>query len=191
LVGSYLVGKAGWPIVVVGLSAIVSALAYTAGPYPLGYHGLGDLFVFIFFGPVAVIGTQYVQSEAVSIDAIWASVPMGLLTMNILVVNNLRDREEDARTHKRTLAVRFGKYFVMRQALSCLTLSYLAPLYFCWSSARPWPFVFPALTIPMAYRWYRAVDSTEGRAMNALLARAGQLLFAYALLFSIAIVITP
>jgi 1,4-dihydroxy-2-naphthoate octaprenyltransferase len=116
---------------------------------------------------------------------------MGLLTMNILVVNNLRDRVEDSRTGKRTLAVRFGKHFVMHQALLCLVLSYLIPLYFCWSSARPWPLLLPALTLPMARRWYLAIGTTEGRAMNDLLAKAGQLLLVYALLFSISIVISP
>lgn len=190
LVGSYLIGKAGWPVVVLGLASILAALAYTAGPYPLGYHGLGDLFVFVFFGPVAVIGTQYVQCEWVSVEAVWASIPMGLLTTNILVVNNLRDRAEDGRTGKRTLAVRFGKHFAMYQALGCLVLSYLFTISFCWFSTRPWPLLLPALTLPMARRWYLALGTTEGRAMNELLARAAKLLIVFALLFSVALVLS-
>jgi 1,4-dihydroxy-2-naphthoate octaprenyltransferase len=191
LVGSYLVGKAGWPLVIVGLASIAAALAYTAGPYPLGYHGLGDLFVFIFFGPVAVIGTVYVQCEELSQQALWASIPVGLLTTNILVVNNLRDRVEDARTGKRTLVVRFGKHFAMSQALANLAVSALCTLYFCWLTRRPWPLILPALTLPAAFRWYRELRRTEGVAMNELLARAARLLFVFSLLFSLSLVLSP
>jgi 1,4-dihydroxy-2-naphthoate octaprenyltransferase len=188
--GSYLVGKAGWPLVVVGLASILAALAYTAGPYPLGYHGLGDLFVFIFFGLIAVIGTQYVQCEWVSTQAIWASIPVGLLTTNILVVNNLRDRVEDARTGKRTLVVRFGKHFAMYQAAANLAVSYGTLIYFCWQTHQPWPILLPGLTLPLAIRWYREIGRTEGPAMNALLARAAQLLILFAALFSISLVVS-
>jgi len=190
-VGSYLVGKAGWPLIIVGLASILSAVAYTAGPFPLGYHGLGDLFVFVFFGPVAVIGTAYVQCECLSIEAVWASIPIGLLTTNILAVNNLRDMAEDSRTGKRTLAVRFGKRFATRQTRYCWIVAYLAPLYFCWVTRRPWPLLLPLATLPFAHKWYKAVLVAEGRALNALLAMSAQLLLAYAVLFSISLVISP
>ena len=105
--GIYLTYQAGWPVVVAGLLSILVAILYTAGPFPLGYHGLGELFVFIFFGLVAVCGTYYVQAREISPLAIWAAVPMGLLTSGILSVNNLRDLETDRATGKWTLAARF------------------------------------------------------------------------------------
>jgi len=108
LVGSYLVAEAGPPIVVIGLISLVCAVAYTGGPYPLAYHGLGDLFVLVFFGPVAVAGTAYVQTLAFSWQAVWAGVGVGAVSTAILVVNNLRDVPTDSRTGKKTLAVRLG-----------------------------------------------------------------------------------
>ncbi len=109
--GAYLVGVAGPPIAIVGVLAAVSALAYTAGPFPLGYHGLGDLFVFVFFGPVAVAATAYVQLGTAPTLAWYAGVSQGAMAANILVVNNLRDIDQDNRVGKRTLAVRFGERF--------------------------------------------------------------------------------
>lgn len=107
-VGSYLVAVAGMPIVIIGLVSLVCAVAYTGGPFPLAYNGLGDLFVFVFFGLVAVAGTTYVQSLAFSWQALWAGVGVGAVSTAILVVNNLRDVPTDTRTGKRTLAVRLG-----------------------------------------------------------------------------------
>lgn len=108
LVGVYLVWVGGWPIVVIGLASLGCAVAYTGGPYPLAYHGLGDLFVFVFFGVVAVSGTTYVQTFDWPPDALLAGVGLGALSTAILVVNNLRDLPTDARAGKRTLAVRLG-----------------------------------------------------------------------------------
>lgn len=108
LVGSYLVSVAGLPVVVIGLLAIVCAVAYTGGPFPLAYHGLGDLFVFVFFGLVAVAGTTWVQALVFLPEALWAGVGVGAVSTALLVVNNLRDIHTDARVGKRTLAVRLG-----------------------------------------------------------------------------------
>lgn len=108
-VGVYLVGVGGWPIAVVGLASLACAVAYTGGPYPLGYHGLGDPFVFIFFGLVAVGGTYWVQALSLPVDALWAGAGVGALSTAILVVNNLRDIPTDAAAGKRTLAVRLGR----------------------------------------------------------------------------------
>jgi 1,4-dihydroxy-2-naphthoate octaprenyltransferase len=191
LVGCYLVGKAGWPIVIVGMASMLAAVAYTAGPFPLGYNGLGDIFVFAFFGPVAVIGTTFVQTEWVSPQAIWASIPVGALTANILVVNNLRDRTEDRKTGKRTLVVRFGKQFAMHQARVSLLVAYLVPLGFAWVLRRPWPVLLPLLLLPAVLRWLRAIETTEGRPMNEQLARAAKLLLAHSLLFSVGLVLSP
>ena len=109
LIGCYLVWVGGWPILVVGLLSLGCAVAYTGGPFPLAYHGLGDLFVFVFFGLVAVAGTVWVQMRALLPDALLAGAGVGALSTAILVVNNLRDRATDARAEKRTLAVRLGR----------------------------------------------------------------------------------
>lgn len=108
LVGAYLVAVGGWPILVVGLVSLSCALAYTAGPFPLAYHGLGDVFVLVFFGFVAVGGTYYVQAGEVTAESLLAGAGVGALSTAILVVNNLRDLDTDARAGKRTLAVRLG-----------------------------------------------------------------------------------
>lgn len=108
LVGVYLVVVGGWPIVAIGLASVACAVLYTGGPFPLAYHGLGDVFVFVFFGLVAVSGTFYVQGLAWPADALLAGVGLGALNTAILVVNNLRDLETDRRAGKRTLAVRVG-----------------------------------------------------------------------------------
>lgn len=109
VVGVYLVGVGGWPILVVGLASLACAVAYTGGPFPLAYHGLGDPFVFVFFGLVAVGGTYWVQALRLPAEALWAGAGVGALSTAILVVNNLRDRRTDAAAGKRTLAVRLGR----------------------------------------------------------------------------------
>ncbi|HEY5960003.1 MAG TPA: 1,4-dihydroxy-2-naphthoate polyprenyltransferase, partial [Polyangiaceae bacterium] len=179
-VGSYLVAHAGWPLLVIGVSSMIAAVAYTAGPYPIGYHGLGDVFVFLFFGPVAVMGTEFAIAGTVTSEALWASLPMGALTTNILVVNNLRDCAEDKQTGKRTLAVRFGERFALIQAATLVSLAYLSPAYFLVRVGSPWPAVLPLLSCPLAITWFIRLRRIRGRAMNALLARAAQILLAFA-----------
>ncbi len=190
-VGSYLVGRSGWPLVVIGIASMIAALAYTAGPYPLGYHGLGDLFVFLFFGPVAVVGTEFAVIGTTSSEAYWASISMGALTTNILVVNNLRDRAEDTRTGKRTAAVRFGERFCIAQAKGMILLAYLAPVYFLVTKGHYWPLLLPALTLPLALKWLRLLDVLRGRALNAQLGGAARLLLAFATLFALGLWISP
>ena len=109
VVGIYLVWVGGWPILIAGVLSLICAVAYTGGPFPLGYHGLGDVFVFVFFGLVAVGGTYWVQARALPPDALLAGAGVGALSTAILVVNNLRDLATDARAGKRTLAVRIGR----------------------------------------------------------------------------------
>ncbi len=108
ILGVYLTLVAGWPVIVIGLTSIVAAIAYTGGPFPLGYYGLGDAAVFLFFGLAAVCGSYYVQALKLDWLAFWSALPMGFLITAILVVNNLRDIETDRAAGKRTLAVRFG-----------------------------------------------------------------------------------
>jgi 1,4-dihydroxy-2-naphthoate polyprenyltransferase len=138
-VGLYLVWMGGWPILVVGVAALVCAVAYTGGPYPLAYHGLGDLFAFVFFGPVAVAGTVWVQGRVFHPEFVLAGAGVGALITAILVVNNLRDRETDQAAGKRTTAVRFGVAGTRAFYLGLLVLAAAVPLvgvaHFGWS---PW-----------------------------------------------------
>ena len=200
VVGSYLVYVGGVPILVIGLLSVASGIAYTGGPYPLGYHGLGDLFVFIFFGVVAVTGTYYVQAASVLADplpvgvppetlplvAVVASLPVAALSTNILVVNNVRDKEEDTKTGKRTLAVRFGYTFSRVQYVGLLALAYAVPLYFWVSDQFDWPVLLPFLSLPLAAKVAKTVATrTSGEALNPALEQTGQLLALHALLFAV------
>jgi 1,4-dihydroxy-2-naphthoate octaprenyltransferase len=128
LVGSYLVWVGGWPILWVGVLSLVCAVAYTGGPFPLAYLGLGDLFVFVFFGLVAVAGTYWVQARALPPDALLAGAGVGALSTAILVVNNLRDLATDTRVGKRTLAVRIGCLATAVQYTILLVVGVAAPV---------------------------------------------------------------
>ena len=128
LIGVYLVVVGGWPVVAIGLLSLAFAVGYSGGPYPLSYHGLGDLGVFVFFGLAATAGTYYVQALAWSADAILAGVGMGAFSTAMLVVNNFRDRETDAAAGKRTLAVRFGDRFSVVQYFACLAVTAVVPI---------------------------------------------------------------
>ncbi len=200
LVGAYLVYIGGVPILVIGLLSVASGIAYTGGPYPLGYHGLGDLFVFVFFGVIAVMGTYYVQAAAVvaaplsttippgtvTLAAFVASLPVAAVSTNILVVNNIRDRREDMTTGKRTLAVRLGYRASRLQYVGLLALAYLVPLWF-WLVAGFSPAVLlPLVTAPLAIRVSATVwHETAGEHLNPALERTGKLLALYALLFAV------
>lgn len=149
-VGLLLVREADWWLLPVGLISIVCAVAYTGGPYPLGYNGLGDVFVFIFFGLVAVSVTFAVQvGREVPADVWWAASAMGALAANILVANNYRDAETDARAGKRTLVVRFGRRFARWQYGSCSLLALLTPAAL-WLGGYTWPVLAPVLLAPWA-----------------------------------------
>ena len=126
--GVCLTAVAGWPVVVIGAVSLACAVAYTGGPCPLAYHGLGDVFVFVFFGPIAVAGTYYVQALSVSADALWAGAGLGAFSTAILVANNLRDRETDAAAAKRTLAVRWGDGGGAAEYVACLAIAAVVPV---------------------------------------------------------------
>ena len=175
LVGLYLVSVGGWPIVVIGLAGILCAIAYTGGPLPLGYHGLGDPLVFIFFGPVAVLGTYYVQVGDVSWIAAAASASVGLLATAILVVNNLRDRHTDARAGKRTLAVRFGAQGARREYYALVGLAYAIPAGLAAMGLASLGWLLPWLSGPLALKRMRAVGTLDGAALNAELGATAQL----------------
>ena len=203
LVGTYLVAVGGVPILAIGLASVAAGIAYTGGPYPLGYHGLGDLFVFVFFGVIAVTGTYYVQAAAlvgeafplwtpdgtVTLAAVVASLPIAALSTNILVVNNVRDLEEDAATGKRTLAVRFGYGFSRAQYVALLALAYLAPFWFL-ARGDGLAVLLPLVTLPLAAAVARTVlTETSGDALNPALESTGKLLAAYAVAFAVGLAV--
>jgi 1,4-dihydroxy-2-naphthoate octaprenyltransferase len=182
-VGIYLIAVAGWPILAIGVASILSGIAYTGGPYPLGYHGLGDVFVMIFFGFVAVCGTAYVQLDAVPRDAWIASVPVGALATAILVVNNVRDRVTDVHAGKRTLAVRFGRRAGEAEYLLLLVASYAAPVALAVLHRSPWP-LLPLLSLPIGIKLFRDLHRLEGAPLNVTLAGTAKLLLAHGVLLA-------
>lgn len=189
LAGLYLTLAGGWPVVIIGVCSILAALAYTGGPFPFGYHGLGDLFVFIFFGLVAVCGTYYVQALEVPMQCIWAAVPMGLLITAILVVNNLRDIETDRKAGKKTLAVRLGAAGAQREYVLCLVGAYLTPIGF-WLAGGATPWVLLSwLSLPYAIPIVKTIFRVKGRPLNKALAATGQLTLFFALLFSAGLIL--
>lgn len=185
MAGLYLLMVGGWPIAVIGILSILAALAYTGGPFPLGYNGLGEVFVFLFFGLVAVLGTTYVEALHLTPMAWILSVPMGLLSSAILVVNNLRDIMTDQRAGKRTLAARFGAPFAKAEYAVFLAGAYLVPLTLVLFGKLSLWGLLPFLSLPLAYKQLRSVWTETGPALNKTLAGTGQLLLVFGILLSI------
>lgn len=185
--GLYLVWRGGPILAVLGLLAMVAAVAYTAGPKPFGYLGLGELFVFLFFGPVAVAGTAYVMTGELTPLALAAAVPMGCLIAAILVVNNLRDIETDRAAGKRTLAVRIGRDATRWEYLLLLTIAFLAPLFIWFSGLTAATPLLAWATLPLAVVLVRRVWSVSGRALNPVLARTARLCLWFAVAFGVGI----
>jgi 1,4-dihydroxy-2-naphthoate octaprenyltransferase len=189
LAGLYLVWRGGWPILVLGLLAILSSVAYTGGPAPLGYLGLGDIFVFAFFGLVAVAGTAYVQTRDLTNLALLAAVPMGCFATAILVVNNLRDIEGDRAAGKRTLAVRLGVRGARTEYGLLLVVAYLCPpLLWMLGLISAWWWI-SWLTLPLAWPVARGVFRERGAALNARLAGTARLQLLFSVLFAGSIVL--
>lgn len=188
LICVYLVSRAGWPIIVIGVASAVFGVLYTAGRYSLAYLGLGDPFVLFFFGPVAVAGTYYVQALAMNTATIVAGLAPGLIAVGLLVVNNLRDVEEDRIAEKRTLAVRFGAQFVRWEYTLCLLLAAAIPgilwSAFGFSSSIQ---VASLIALPALFM-IRKVWTTDGVALNPFLGMTAGLLLLYTILFCGALV---
>jgi 1,4-dihydroxy-2-naphthoate octaprenyltransferase len=185
LVGVYLTIVGGWPILAVGILAIISAVAYTGGPFPIGYHGLGEIFVFIFFGLVAVCGTYFVQAGTINAMTVWASIPVGLLITAILVVNNLRDIATDKKAGKKTLAVRMGKKATLIEYFLLIGISYLIPLIIWAVGLTSFVIILVWLSIPMIVPLIKDVTTKQGKPLNKTLANSARLGLIYAVLFSI------
>ncbi len=185
LCGLYLVWRGGWPAALIGVLSVTAGMLYTGGPRPLGYLGLGDFFVLIFFGPVAVAGTYYVQALSVNATVIVAGLAPGLLSVAILAVNNLRDADEDRRTGKRTLAVRFGPGFARLEYIAAVVVACLLPLLlYLASGRRPWS-VATVAVIAAALPAFRRLYAAEGPQLNPVLADTARLLLLYSAVFSI------
>ena len=185
LIGLYLVAIGGWPILLVGALAILSGLAYTGGPYPLGYHGLGDLFVFVFFGLVAVVGSAYLQGGQIEPAALGAAIPTGLLVTAILVVNNLRDAETDRAAGKMTLAARLGRPAARVQYALLVLGAYLFPPALPLFEPAAKSHWLPWLTLPLGLMLVRTVATrSDGPTLNRALKQTGLLHLLFGLLFA-------
>lgn len=185
MIGGYLAWIGGWPIIVIGILSVISGLAYTGGPFPTGYHGLGDVFAFAFFGVVAVTGTAFLQTGTWSRFALVLSIPIGLLVTNLLVVNNLRDLPTDIAAGKRTLATRIGDRATRIQYVLFCVVAFIVPAVIAFDQGRRL-MLLPFLSIPLAIGLISKVaGGVSGRDLNPVLERSGQLLLAFGLLLAI------
>jgi 1,4-dihydroxy-2-naphthoate polyprenyltransferase len=191
LCGGYLIAVAGWELLLVGAASIVAGVLYTGGPRPYGYEGLGELFVFLFFGIVAVAGSFFVQTETLVWEAFALAVPVGLLASAVLVVNNVRDLETDRRAGKRTLAVRLGRERTRGLFAGMVYGAFLlAPVTWIFGPLDPW-MLLPLLAIPLAAPIVRTVRTrTDGPSLNEALARTGQLELVYCVLLCAGILLS-
>jgi 1,4-dihydroxy-2-naphthoate polyprenyltransferase len=185
LCGVYLIAVAGWALLAVGAASILASVLYTGGPKPYGYEGLGEIFVFLFFGIVAVTGSYFVQRRDLPWEAFVLAVPVGLLIAAILTVNNIRDIETDRRANKRTLAVRMGRKNTRVFFVAMLVLAFASGLV-CWVAGplSPW-LALTLLAAPLAVTLARTVCThTDGPSLNGALAKSGMLALLYCLLLS-------
>lgn len=187
--GLYLVYVGGIIILIIGVLSIAAGIAYTAGPYPLAYKGLGDIFVFMFFGLIGTMGTFYLHTNELSLPAFLSSIPVGSLITNILVVNNYRDIEEDRIAGKNTLAVKLGKTFTQYQFIFLIAASFLTPLaLFLFFNFTIWIFL-PYLTLPVAYNVTKMLFTLDGIQLNKTLEMTARLSALYGILFSAGLVL--
>lgn len=182
LFGIPLIARGGWPILLIGLTSIAAAYAYTGGPYPLAYHGLGELFVMIFFGVVAVGGTYYVLTLQYGLDAFLMGLSIGSLAVVLLAINNLRDIEGDRANNKRTLAVRLGDRGAKLEIVAFVLGAYLCAALTAWLLEHLW-LLLVLLSAPLAFFVVRCVYRSTGAALNRCLAMAGGLQWAFSILF--------
>ncbi|MGD2027243.1 MAG: 1,4-dihydroxy-2-naphthoate polyprenyltransferase [Anaerolineales bacterium] len=190
LAGVYLYWVAGWPVLVLGAASILAGIAYTAGPYPLAYNGLGDLFVLLFFGYVAVGGTVFVTAGAFPPIAWYGGTAAGALTVNILVVNNIRDIESDRKAGRKNLPVVFGRWAAVWQYGILLVVAYLVPLILIFQQlTSPWV-LLSFLTIPQAVKLLQVLRSGQsGASLNPTLGQTAQLLLRYCILLAIGLLL--
>ncbi|MFL5868713.1 MAG: 1,4-dihydroxy-2-naphthoate polyprenyltransferase [Thermoleophilaceae bacterium] len=189
--GAYLTAVAGWQLLVVGVASILAGVLYTGGPRPYGYEGLGELFVFLFFGLVAVVGSYYVQVEDLRWEAFALAAPVGLLAAAILVVNNVRDIETDRRAGKRTLAVKLGRDRARRLYELMLLVAFAAPVAIWLAGGLSAWLLLAFAALPLAPPLVRTVRTrTDGPALNGALAGTGRLLAVFSVLLSAGVLLS-
>lgn len=190
LAGFYLAWIAGWPVLILGALCLLSGIGYTAGPFPLAYHGLGDLFVLLFFGFAAVVGTVFVVGAEIPLLAWFAAMAAGVLTVNILVVNNIRDIETDRAAGRKNIPVVFGRKAAEWEFALMLVIAYaIPPILTCKQVSSPWV-LLSLLTLPQGIRiWGRLRSGQSGQALNPLLGQTAQLLLRFCVLFTIGLLI--
>jgi 1,4-dihydroxy-2-naphthoate polyprenyltransferase len=188
LLGLYLVAVAGWPILLVGVLSLLFAWAYTGGPFPIAYSGLGDVFVFIFFGLVAVGGAYYVQALALPLPVLVAAAAPGAFSVNILLVNNIRDIQTDRKVGKMTLPARIGASRARMLYVVLTVLAYAVPLVMVMAGYPVWC-LLSLLSVPLAVGMVRKLYASEGRELNMVLAGTGKVLTVHGLLFSAGLII--
>lgn len=189
LTGLYLVYRGGWPFLLLGLAALVCAVAYTGGPFPISYLGLGEVFVFLFFGLIAVTGTAYLQTGELTALALAASIPSGAMNVGILIVNNYRDLEGDRDANKRTIAVRIGPEKT-RIEYAIMLLATMATPFVFW--ALGWLNAWALLTVlawPLFWQLWRQIRTLHGPALNRTLGMTGRTSLVFSVFFSIALVL--
>lgn len=187
-IGLYLAWVGGWVFMGIGLAGIAAGILYTGGPYPLGYIGLGDLFVMLFFGLAAVCGTYYLQTLSMTGEVIWQALCVGALATAILVVNNLRDRHTDRAAGKRTLAVLWGERFARAEYTALLSFALVVPIVLALTGAG-WGRVLPVLTLPVVVVQIRALWIEDGAALNPHLGRTAKLGLVYSALLAVGVVL--
>lgn len=189
LLGLILVAETGIVIFIIGIISILAGLAYTAGPYPLAYNGLGDLFVFLFFGIIGTAGTYYLHIREFNIISVLAGIPVGALITNILVVNNYRDIETDKEAGKNTLAVIFGKNFAKFQYLFLFLISFVIPVIFFFNFNMNFIILLPLILIPMAFILVKMLFILNGSELNKTLELTAKFSAVYGLLFSAGLIL--
>jgi 1,4-dihydroxy-2-naphthoate octaprenyltransferase len=184
--GIYLIAIAGWELLLVGAASILAGVLYTGGPRPYGYEGLGEVFVFLFFGVVAVVGSYFVQTEDLRWEAFALSVPVGLLAAAILLVNNIRDADTDRRAGKKTLAVRLGRDGARRLYVGSIAIAFISVPLIAAVGDVSWLVLLALLAVPVAIPLVRVVRTrTDGPSLNMALAKTGMLLALFSILLSI------
>lgn len=189
ITGLYLIYRGGWPFVITGIAALICAVAYTGGPFPISYLGLGEVFVFLFFGLIAVTGTAYLQTGELTMLSLVAAIPAGMMSVGILIINNYRDLEQDIRANKRTVAVRIGPDRTRIEYYAALTLTVLTP-FICW--AMDWLNAWALLTVlawPLFVMLIRQVRTLRGPALNKTLGLTGRTSLVFNILFALALIL--
>ncbi|MCO5218988.1 MAG: 1,4-dihydroxy-2-naphthoate polyprenyltransferase [Thermomicrobiales bacterium] len=182
--------RGGWPFVALGIASLVCAVAYTGGPFPISYLGLGEVFVFLFFGLIAVTGTAYLQTGELTALSLAASIPPGAMIVGILIVNNYRDRKQDAIVNKRTVAVRIGARNTRIEYFSMLVITAVSPFVFWVIGWLNWSALLTILAWPMLWQLAQQVRTLQGPALNRTLGYTGKTALVFSILLGAALIIS-